>query len=120
MTVDFVGARREMEIPVPYLDKVQSGNASAGSYTQWQLQKRKIRTIIPDAYQVSITIKELFGETQNFMYQMLRESMDDKITVSSKSSVQDRIDVIKSKQEIIPGAREKFKNPIPGRRNPRG
>lgn len=73
MSVNFVGARREMPIPVMFLE--QKGST-------WAPTKRKITTIIPDAYQVSITVSELFGETQNFMYQMLREVSDSKITVN--------------------------------------
>jgi hypothetical protein len=73
MSVNFVGARREMPIPVMFLE--QKGST-------WTPTKRKITTIIPDAYQVSITVSELFGETQNFMYQMLREVSDSKITVN--------------------------------------
>jgi hypothetical protein len=73
MTVNFVGARREMPVPVMFLE--QKGNT-------WSPTKRKVTTIIPDAYQVSITVRELFGETQNFMYQMLREVSDSVITVN--------------------------------------
>lgn len=73
MNVSFVGARREMAMPVMFLE--QKGSS-------WSPTPRKITTIIPDAYQVSITVNELFGETQNFMYQMLREVSDSVITVN--------------------------------------
>lgn len=73
MSVNFVGARREMHMPVMFLE--QKGSS-------WAPTPRKIVTIIPDAYQVSITVNELFGETQNFMYQMLREVSDSVITVN--------------------------------------
>lgn len=73
MSVQFVGARREMQIPVMFLEE------KGGT---WAPTKRKITTIIPDAYQVSITVTELFSETQNFMYHMLREVSDSKVTVN--------------------------------------
>lgn len=82
MTVNFKGARREMELPVPYLSRADS-TSEEGAAT-WLNEKKKIRTIIPDAYEVTITITELFAQSQNFIYHMLAESMDDKITVSTK------------------------------------
>lgn len=90
MTVDFMGARREMAMPVPYLETANdstTGEDGSTSESNWLLQKRKITTIIPDAYMVSITVTELFSETQNFMYHMVKESMSDKISVTkSKQS----------------------------------
>jgi hypothetical protein len=82
MQVDFIGARREMEMPVSYLTKSDDGVSEGKSETNWQQQKRKITTVIPDGYMVSITITELFSETQNFMYHMIKESMSDKIRVN--------------------------------------
>lgn len=62
MTVDFVGARRKMDVTSPGgTQNVSSGNGVTST----------IQTIIPDAYQVSITLTELFAETQNFMYESL-------------------------------------------------
>lgn len=82
MQVDFIGGRREMEMPVPYLTKSDDGGISGKSETNWISQKRKITTVIPDGYMVSITVTELFSETQNFMYHMVKESMSDKIRVN--------------------------------------
>lgn len=83
MQVDFVGGRREMDMPVPYLTSAEDGSIDGKSESNWLLQKRKITTVIPDAYMVTITITELFSETQNFMYHMVKESMSDKIKVTN-------------------------------------
>ena len=88
MTVNFRGARREMDIPVPFLDR----NTNDGE--EWLLQKRMIRTVIPDAYEVSITLTEIFGETQNSLYHLLAQSSDSKI-VTGEVSYQGT--------EIVPG-----------------
>ena len=82
MQVDFIGGRREMYMPVPYLTKSDDGSIDGKSESNWIQQKRKITTVIPDGYMVSITITELFSETQNFMYHMIKESMSDKIRVN--------------------------------------
>lgn len=86
LSVEFLGARREMEIPLPFLEwntgvGLYDGAETKGS-TKWNLQKKIAYTVIPDAYQVSITFTEMFGNSQNFMYHMLEESMQDKIKVS--------------------------------------
>jgi hypothetical protein len=60
MKVDFLGARRSYHINVP--------NKNNGT--------TKIQTIIPDAYNVTITLKSLVTETQNFLYHMLFEKQD--------------------------------------------
>ena len=84
LQVDFLGARREMDMIIPYLDCADDINESGAA--NWIMQKRKFTTIIPDAYMVTMTISELFSETQNFMHHMLRESMSDKISVSTTIS----------------------------------
>ena len=71
-----------MEMPVPYLTRSDDGSVDGKSETNWIQQKRKITTVIPDGYMVSITVTELFSETQNFMYHMIKESMSDKIRVN--------------------------------------
>lgn len=60
MTVDFFGSRRSYHINIP--------NGRNGT--------TKIQTIIPDAYSVTITLKSLVSETQNFLYHMLFEKQD--------------------------------------------
>jgi hypothetical protein len=81
LQVDFMGARRDMDMIIPYLDKADDINETGAA--NWIMQKRKFTTIIPDAYMVTMTISELFSETQNFMHHMLRESMNDKVSVST-------------------------------------
>lgn len=79
MTVNFKGARREMQLPVPFLDRTTTDGSD------WLLQKRMIRAIIPDAYEVSLTLTEIFGETQNTLYHMLAQSTDSKIITGELS-----------------------------------
>lgn len=78
MTVDFIGARREMYVPVAFLDHADSQPQEQAS-GNWIPSIRKSLTVIPDAYQVTLTFTELFAETQNMKHQMLRESMNEKI-----------------------------------------
>jgi hypothetical protein len=77
MTVDFVGARREMYIPVKVIDHADKGQNRQTATGNWIESNRKTLAVIPDAYNVTLTFTELFSETQNFKYQMLRESMND-------------------------------------------
>jgi hypothetical protein len=57
LQVDFIGSRKAYNINIP----------SNGSGTA------RIQTIIPEAYNVSITVTSLVSETQNFLYHMLFE-----------------------------------------------
>jgi hypothetical protein len=85
MRVDFKGARRLMEIPVMFIDEVKEpGQTMSTGSKSWVQSRRSITTIIPDAYEVTISVKELFSETQNFMYHMLRESSDNTVTVNGR------------------------------------
>lgn len=84
MNVNFVGARREMALPIKFIES--SGSGSSGSST-WQQQSRYITTVIPDAYDVTITVKELFSETQNFMYHMLNETVNNTTVTVNRRSV---------------------------------
>ena len=67
-----------MEVPITFLDLAET-NAGGDGNGKWLQQMRKMLTIIPDAYEVSITLTELFGDTQNSKYQLMRESMNEKI-----------------------------------------
>lgn len=81
MSVEYVGARREMYLPIQVLDSpVEGADPSSLSSEVWKLHKKKTVAVIPDAYMVTITLTELFSETQNFKYHMLRESMNDIIS----------------------------------------
>jgi len=83
LKIDFKGARREMEIPITFLDLADTSAGSQGGSGKWLQQMRKMITIIPDAYEVTITLSELFGDSQNSKYQLMRESMNQKIQTGS-------------------------------------
>ena len=57
--IDFLGARRQMEIEVP----TESGIST-------------ISTIIPEAYSVTLTLRGLVGESQNFLAAMLQDKQN--------------------------------------------
>ena len=71
MSVNFLGNRREMELEVPIMDK-SVGNGSASNIG-------KIKTVIPDAYQLSITVSGLNEETRNFIYASVKK---DRLTIN--------------------------------------
>lgn len=68
MTVNFRGARRNMTIPF-----VSGGTTS------------EITTIIPDAYEVNMTVTELFAETQNFLFENIKINTDDSLSIKYKN-----------------------------------
>lgn len=73
MAINFVGARRRMELRVPV----------AGG-------QRTISTIVPDAYVIDIKLTTLVSETQNFLYALLHDKQD-VITTSSQVNPFDRL-----------------------------
>ena len=84
MTVEFVGARREMEIPIKVADQTSHGAQLQGLGSGAQRNQDYLTlAVIPDAYQVTITISELFAETQNMKFQMLLESMNSRISTKT-------------------------------------
>jgi hypothetical protein len=58
LNIQFIGSRRSIAIPL---------NVNSGSGTS----PVEIDTIVPDAYQVTITLQSLVAETKNFMYSSL-------------------------------------------------
>ena len=76
LTVEFQGARRMMSLDVPVLQEIlgAEGESTATSTS------KSFETIVPDAYNVSITVTELFGETKNMAYEILSNKF--KITVN--------------------------------------
>ena len=66
VSVDFVGATRKMSLPIP------SEVTADGDGTQ---SKRPfpVETIIPDIYKVSVTVQEIFSETQNMLYHSINQ-----------------------------------------------
>lgn len=71
MSINFVGARRRMNLTVPFAGGPQT-----------------INTIIPDAYIIDITLTTLVSETQNFLYALLHDKQD-VITTSVQRSIFD-------------------------------
>jgi hypothetical protein len=71
MQVDFIGARRSYYINVP-----SSGNKTS-----------RIQTIIPDAYSITMTMKCLLSETQNFLYHMLFEKQNTVNVIESTGNI---------------------------------
>jgi hypothetical protein len=77
LSVEFMGARRTMSLPIPQL----------GSTGQTLTNTESFETIIPDAYKVSITLTSLVAETRNFLYSMLYEKKNLVSASSSSGSV---------------------------------
>jgi len=68
INIEFVGSRREMSISVPF-------NGSSTNNTQTSINNtvasKDIKTVIPDAYKVRITLQSMTANTKNFMNHML-------------------------------------------------
>ena len=64
ITVDFLGSRRKMKIRVP---KMQVGDSGSSKISI----RDEIETVIPDAYNVNLTITGLNPESRNFMMRSL-------------------------------------------------
>lgn len=71
LSVKFLGNRREMEFDVPIMNEGVSGGTSNNI--------GNIKTVIPDAYELSITVTGLNEETRNFIYASVKK---DKLTVN--------------------------------------
>ena len=71
LSVKFLGNRREMEFDVPIMNEGVSGGTSSNI--------GNIKTVIPDAYEISITVSGLNEETRNFIYASVKK---DKLTVN--------------------------------------
>lgn len=71
ISVDFLGNRRTMNVDMPVIG---SSDGGAG-------ETRKINTVIPDAFNVSITLQGLNDETRNFLYESISPG-----TVTSRMS----------------------------------
>lgn len=71
LSVKFLGNRREMEFDVPIMNEGVNGGTSSNI--------GNIKTVIPDAYEISITVSGLNEETRNFIYASVKK---DKLTVN--------------------------------------
>jgi hypothetical protein len=64
LSVNFIGARRKMTLRLPTLTK--------NILDDFLLGQTDVTTVIPDAYNITMTVTELFGEAQNHMYTALK------------------------------------------------
>lgn len=73
ISVEFQGARRTMQLSIPYSESQTSQDQTVigGSEVSTQLSPFGIDVIIPDAYIVRLTLHGLNTPTRNFMYQTL-------------------------------------------------
>jgi hypothetical protein len=65
LSIDFIGARRKMDLRLPTITK--------NVLKDFLIGQTDISTIIPDAYNVTMQIQELFPESQNHMYTALKK-----------------------------------------------
>lgn len=86
MRVDFLGSTRQMRIQVPY----STGSLTGGGTID-------IESTIPEAYDVTITLRELTSETQNFMYAMLYDKAKPQTYVPK--SLQEQLDNVRFKPD---------------------
>jgi hypothetical protein len=72
ISIDFMGARREMSINIPTTNTTTSflGNI-AGQFLGESSGTTAIKAIIPDAYRVRISLKSMTANTKNFMQHMI-------------------------------------------------
>ena len=78
ISVDFVGATRKMDIQIPTEVTADGSGTTQSSFFN-------VETVIPDVYQLSLTIKEIFPETQNMMFHSINET-NRKVTTNSSQS----------------------------------
>lgn len=86
--IEFQGARRELSFSLDTVDSLSVDKVTENLSSQLRLDKgnnnlvrgfsnnttlRNITTIIPDAYQVRITLKSLVPDSKNFMYTVLNK-----------------------------------------------
>ena len=76
--VEYLGARRRMEIQVP------KAPATASSSDEDSNTPITLDTIIPDVYQVSMTVNDMHPESQNFLHHVVKQR--DKVTTYTKWS----------------------------------
>lgn len=77
LSVDFVGPTRRMMLPVPIVKEDDNGETSTELFNT--------ETVIPDVYQLNLTVQEIIPETQNSLYAMLHETPS-KVTVTKNFS----------------------------------
>lgn len=75
LSVKFLGNRRDMEFDVPIMGEGADGGTASNI--------GNIKTVIPDAYELSLSITGLNEETRNFIYASVKK---DKLTVNKPIS----------------------------------
>lgn len=70
--IKFQGSRRELSMEIPFTQQ-SLGSSPIGNTINVNTQEstKTIKTIVPDAYFVTITLKSMLGNTKNFMYHLL-------------------------------------------------
>jgi len=76
--VKFLGATRKMALPIP----TEAASDGTGDVSRSSFN---VQTIIPDAYQVSVTMTEIFSETQNFLYHSVNQQ-NRQVTTENRQS----------------------------------
>lgn len=76
--VKFLGATRRMSLPIP----TEAASDGTGDVNRNSFE---VKTIIPDAYQVSVTLTEIFPESQNFLYHSVNQQ-NRKVTTENRST----------------------------------
>jgi hypothetical protein len=103
LSVSFLGNRRTMKIKIP-VTKFTSEGSDVG------VQTREITTVIPDAYQLNLSITGLNEETRNFMYFMY-ESIDRGLVTSKVAALKNPD--LESKIDSVTNAGPKKGDDIP-------
>lgn len=81
--IEYKGSRRQMVIPIPYMKPKDSSDKSTGSSGRSTFD---VSTIIPEAYQVTLTITGLVADSKNFMYSSIQNWQQIKITDIQKQA----------------------------------
>lgn len=68
LNVEFLGAQRRMKLQIPFTETDNDG--------QSQLKYYDFETVIPDAYELSLSVTEIFPETQNMLYSGITEKQN--------------------------------------------
>lgn len=88
LSVSFLGNRRTMKIKIP-VTKFTSEGSDVG------IQTREITTVIPDAYQLNLSITGLNEETRNFMYESIdRGLVTSKVAALKNPDLESKIDSV--------------------------
>lgn len=88
LSVSFLGNRRTMKIKIP-VTKFTSQGSDVGTQT------REITTVIPDAYQLNLSITGLNEETRNFMYESIdRGLVTSKVAALKNPDLESKIDSV--------------------------